>query len=155
MTVTLPVHPLKGMRLPVLRWVRSQDGQRFVIIEHPRGWSIQLPVEWTDQASCWTPARIGDKEVKFTVRSLLALAEAVETALHAGLDRSQTLPKLSQIPEGAEPSVDASSGTQDVSSADDSLEDDSFRTPARPAGSLGHPRAQGSARRARRPGGNG
>ncbi|MCY1074310.1 hypothetical protein [Archangium lansingense] len=36
-TVTLPIHPLKGVELPVARFIRSQDGRRYVDVEHPPG----------------------------------------------------------------------------------------------------------------------
>ncbi|MFE8600322.1 hypothetical protein [Archangium violaceum] len=48
-TVTLPVHPLKGVKLPVVRFIRSQDGRRYVDVEHPPGQYMRLPLEWTDR----------------------------------------------------------------------------------------------------------
>ena len=37
-TVTLPIHPLLGTRLPVVPMIRSR-GRRYVDAEHPGGWA--------------------------------------------------------------------------------------------------------------------
>ena len=76
------MHPLVGVRLAVVRNVRSLDGrQRYVDVEHPRGWVIRLPVEWTDRGSPSPPPRLGDREIRVAPGDLLRVAAAVEVAL--------------------------------------------------------------------------
>ena len=50
MTVTLPVHPFHGMALAVMRLKRDHQGHRYVIVEHPHGGQLRLPLDWTDRA---------------------------------------------------------------------------------------------------------
>ncbi len=80
-TVTLPIHPLKGMELPVARFIRSQDGRRYVDVEHPPGQYMRLPLEWTDRSSPLVPPSVGGREVRLSVPALLKLAQAVQAAL--------------------------------------------------------------------------
>jgi hypothetical protein len=80
-TITLPVHPLRGVRLPVVRTIRNQDGRRYIDVEYPRGWSLRLPIEWTDRSSPWVPPTVEGHEVRLSVSALLKLAGAVEVAL--------------------------------------------------------------------------
>src|SRR6266567_1805240 len=49
-TIVLPVHRLVGERLRVVRTERDRTGRRYVTAEHPGGWWIRLPLEWTDRA---------------------------------------------------------------------------------------------------------
>ena len=77
--MTLPVHPLRGLALPVVQVVRSRDGRRYIEAEHPRGWTIRLPMEWTDRAAPLAPARVAGREAKVHTRDLLRLADAVAT----------------------------------------------------------------------------
>jgi hypothetical protein len=125
-----------------------------VVVEHPRGWALQLPVEWTDRAFAWAPDCIRGREVKFTVRSLLALAGAVEAGLSGDLDRPQALPKLGQFPEAVEHHLDAHPRPQDAAPAGDALEGSSQCASAKPAECLGGPRAQDFTQRKRRRGDN-
>ena len=71
--MTLPIHPLAGQDLPLQRHVRTQRGRRLVDVTHPEGWSIRLPVEWTDLGAptCLSTTARG------TVEALLQLAELV------------------------------------------------------------------------------
>jgi hypothetical protein len=88
-TITLPIHPLVGVRLALLRQVRSIDGKRrYVDAEHPCGWTIRLPMEWTDRAPSLLAPRIGDREVRLAAAGLLKLAAAVEVSLGQKLDRA-------------------------------------------------------------------
>jgi hypothetical protein len=80
-TVTLPIHPLRGRRLILVRTLRAQDGQQYVDVEHPEGWHLRLPVEWTDRAPPLVPPRVGGKQVHLTLAGLLKAAAAVEEAL--------------------------------------------------------------------------
>jgi hypothetical protein len=56
-TVTLPIHPLKGVELPVARFIRSQDGRRYVDVEHPPGQYMRLLLSdnYTSPATTITP----------------------------------------------------------------------------------------------------
>jgi hypothetical protein len=80
-TITLPTHPLRGVQLPVIRTARSQDGRRYIDVEHPPGWCMRLPIEWTDRSSPLVPPSIGGREVRLGISALLKLADAVEVAL--------------------------------------------------------------------------
>jgi hypothetical protein len=80
-TVTLPIHPLKGVALPVARFIRSQDGRRYVDVEHPPGQYMRLPLEWTDRSPPLVPPSVGGREVRLSVPALLELAQAVQAAL--------------------------------------------------------------------------
>ncbi|MFY0583894.1 DUF5953 family protein [Cystobacter fuscus] len=80
-TVTLPAHPLKGMELPVVRFIRSQEGRRYVDVEHPPGQYMRLPLEWTDRSPPFVPPSVGGREVRLSIPALLELASAVQVAL--------------------------------------------------------------------------
>ena len=80
-TVTLPIHPLKGVELPVARFIRSQDGRRYVDVEHPAGRYMRLPLEWTDRSPPLVPPSVGGRDVRLSVPALLKLAQAVQAAL--------------------------------------------------------------------------
>jgi hypothetical protein len=80
-TITLPVHPLKGVALPVYRFIRSQDGRRYVDVEHPAGQYMRLPLEWTDRAPPLVPPSVDGRAACLSVPALLELASAVQVAL--------------------------------------------------------------------------
>jgi hypothetical protein len=80
-TITLPVHPLKGVELPVARFLRSQDGRRYVDVEHPAGQYMRLPLEWTDRAPPLVPPSVEGRAARLCVPALLELASAVQVAL--------------------------------------------------------------------------
>jgi hypothetical protein len=87
-TITLPIHPLVGVRLALIRQVRSIDGKRrYIDAEHPCGWTIRLPIEWTDRAPSLLAPRVGDREIRLAAAGLLKVAAAVEVALGQKLDR--------------------------------------------------------------------
>ena len=90
-TVTLRGHPLQGVRLPVTQAFRTQDGQRYVIVEHPSGFNLQLPVEWTDRSAPLVPPIIGGRHSRLSIASLLKLARAVQVGLEQGVERPSTL----------------------------------------------------------------
>jgi len=89
-TVTLPAHPLKGVKLPVIRFIRSQDGRRYVDVEHPPGQYMRLPVEWTDRSPPLVPPSVGGRAVHLSVPTLLELASAVQVALARTHGRAAT-----------------------------------------------------------------
>lgn len=45
----MPVHPLLGQSLRLVRDYRDRSGRSFVLVEHPEGCVVRLPVEWTDR----------------------------------------------------------------------------------------------------------
>ena len=80
-TVTLPIHPLYGRALPLIRTSRHRDGRQFVIAEHPAGWSIRLPLEWTDRGEPAGRAPVGTDAPRGSVEALRGVARTVRTIL--------------------------------------------------------------------------
>jgi hypothetical protein len=78
-TVTLPVHPLAGNVLPVIRWFRSGDDQRYVDVRHPDGHVFRLPLDHTDRGAP-VPAVTALRSAHASVAGLLKLAAAVAAA---------------------------------------------------------------------------
>jgi hypothetical protein len=85
-TVTRPIHPFCGLRLPVVHAERDQSGRRFVLVQHPRDGFLRLPVEWTDRAATVVPARIAGRDLQVDVRGLLRLAQACSAWASKSLD---------------------------------------------------------------------
>jgi hypothetical protein len=80
--VTLPGHPLRGVKLLVIKPVRSQDRQRdYVDVQHPEGWHMRMPIEWTDRALPRAPPRIRGRDIPLSMVGLQKLASAVRVAL--------------------------------------------------------------------------
>jgi hypothetical protein len=133
-TVTLPVHALAGKKLPVVHLMRGDDGRRYVLAEHPGGWSIRLPIEWTDRAPPSPAPRVRDREVRVDARGLLALAAAVGVACEklGPPDRSGSMARQ----------LDARSEGQPAPVVGAVVDG-----PAGPAGHVGHARSQGASRR--------
>ena len=92
----MPVHPLLGQRLPAIRSVRGRDGRRYIEAEHPRGWHIRLPIEWTDRAASPGPTSCQGEEVRLSFRGLLALAGAVDVALGRVFNLPMGLAKMDE-----------------------------------------------------------
>ena len=86
MTVTLPVHPFHGMALAVMRMERDHQGRRYVIVEHPHGGQLRLPLDWTDRAAPAAPPQLNGRDVRLSIRGLRALAAAVGVARSRKLD---------------------------------------------------------------------
>jgi hypothetical protein len=129
------VHPLRGTPLAVLRTVRSQEGQQYVDVEHPKGGLIRVPLEWTDRRTPVAMVVVAGQQGRLNAPALLKLAEAVEE----GLKRSLA------VEPAALPEWDSS--FHHASSAAPALV-----TPARGnqdpvGGGLGQPAAQAAARR--------
>ena len=103
MTVTLPVHPFHGMALPVIRLERDQQGHRYVIVEHPHGGQLRLPLDWTDRAAPAAPPQVNGRDVRLSIRGLRALAAAVGVARSRKLDVSEVAPAPSSQAEEASP----------------------------------------------------
>jgi hypothetical protein len=79
-TVTMPLHPLCGQRLALIRTVGHRHGKRHVEIVHPRGWCIRVPESWTDRVAFVEPVLIGGQPVCILPDALLALAENLRSA---------------------------------------------------------------------------
>ena len=79
-TVTLPVHPLAGHALAVVRSVRCRDGRRYVDLRHPDGHVFRLPEGYTDRAAPTLAAGLAARGLRAWVQDLLRLAAAVDAA---------------------------------------------------------------------------
>jgi hypothetical protein len=65
---------------------REQLSRRQMIIaEVADGGHIELPVDWTDRGAPWTTPKVDGREVRLGARGLLALSQAVDTALRQKL----------------------------------------------------------------------
>lgn len=91
-TVTMPVHPLSGIPLAIVRMERDQHGRRYVTVEDPRGGNLRLPVEWTDRSAPTLPPKVEGQEVRVSIGGLRALASAVAVALARKLDPTAPVP---------------------------------------------------------------
>jgi hypothetical protein len=79
--VTMPIHPLCGETLEVIRWVRFPDGRRYVDVQHPHdGRVIRLPLAFTDRAPSLVAPSDGKKTTLFSAGGLQRLAAAIEAA---------------------------------------------------------------------------
>ena len=144
-TVTLPVHPLKGVKLPVTRFIRSQDGRRYVDVEHPPGQYMRLPVEWTDRSPPLVPPSVEGRAVRLSVPALLELAGAVQVAL----GRTHG-PSATPLAPGGATLTHASMSLPEIRPAVGGIAHGGKTATAR---HVGRPAAQGAARRNRRRGG--
>ena len=79
MVVTLPIHPLLGRRLRVVSYRSGRVGRRIVEVEHPAGWTLRLPEEWTDRGQPHDLA--SETAVRSTPRILARVARAVQDIL--------------------------------------------------------------------------
>lgn len=78
----MPIHPLRGLELRLVKLRRDHTAQRQTLIaELADGSHMVLPVDWTDRGKPWGSPRHGGVEVKLCGRGLLRMARAVETAL--------------------------------------------------------------------------
>lgn len=71
---------MKGVQLPILAWVRRQDGRRYVEVEHPGGWNLWLPLEWTNLSIQTEVHCIHGQEVRLSPSGLFKLAAAIAVA---------------------------------------------------------------------------
>jgi hypothetical protein len=74
---TLSVHPFYGMALAAVRNERDQQGRRYVMVEHPRGGHLRLPLGWTDRSAPTSPPTVNGQKVRVSLWGLRALAAAV------------------------------------------------------------------------------
>jgi hypothetical protein len=145
-SVTFPVHPLRGMSLAVVRIVRHHSGQQYVDVEHPKGGFIRLPLEWTDRRAPVVEPVAGGQQVRLDALALLKLAEAVEEVLGRALSSEPTAVGGQKPRFHHASAADAQSGgalAAPVGGGKGAV-----------AGSLGQPAAQDAARRGRSRGGS-
>jgi hypothetical protein len=75
----MPIHPLCGETLEVIRWVRLKDGRRYVDVQPPHSERvIRLPLSFTDRVPSPVPPSDGEKTSLFTGFGLQRLASAIE-----------------------------------------------------------------------------
>ena len=89
--ITLPVHPLRGSRLPVVRVHRRRNGRRYLDVEHPYGWVIRVPAEWTDRVVTCSPPAIEGREARASAGALSLLAAALDVLGTTGVDGSMSV----------------------------------------------------------------
>jgi hypothetical protein len=101
--VTLPVHPLAGHVVAVVRSVRCGNGRRYVDLQHPDGHVFRLPEGYTDRAAPAIAAGVAGRGLRATVQDLLRVAAAVGAAkVNEGvkLDKSNGRERTWGEPEG-------------------------------------------------------
>ena len=76
-TITLPIHPLVGHALPLVREVRDRHRRLFLDVEHPRGWTLRVPADWTDRGP---PTPTTSQPILGSVRGLRRLGRQVSAA---------------------------------------------------------------------------
>jgi len=107
-TVTLPIQPFAGMALALVRLERDHQGRRYVIVEHPHGGQLRLPLDWTERAAPASPPQVNGRDVRLSIRGLRALAAAVGIARSRKLDLSEVgAAPSSQAEEASTPSARA------------------------------------------------
>jgi hypothetical protein len=82
----MAVHPLVGTSLLVLKWVRDQRGRRYVDLQHPGGFTMRVPIEWTDRSPPRALPQVEGRAVHLALGGLLQMANAVEVALGEKVD---------------------------------------------------------------------
>ena len=77
----MPIHPLNGVEVPVVRFERDYlHGRRYVVVERPGGGNLCLPVEWTDRGPPWVPPQVDGRPVRLAAGGLLRIAQTLQTA---------------------------------------------------------------------------
>lgn len=110
-TVCMPIHPLHGRRLRVVRIERDRHGRQFVTVEHPTAFWLRLPAHWTDRAAPPPPPRVDGRELRLSVAALVRLAAAVDVALGEKLDDPGSAPILAARSDTDRDAAAAVSGT--------------------------------------------
>jgi hypothetical protein len=144
-TVTMAVHPFRGLQLTIIRLERDYRGRRHVLVEHPQVGQLRLPVEWTDRTAPIVPPRARGCELRVNAEGLLNVAAACRVALGEKLDTSDAPTTLVAAPEQKSRGANAPSSDVVVGAVDGDA--------AKPPRGLGDARAQGDSRRGRRGGG--
>ncbi|MFU8807448.1 MAG: hypothetical protein ACNA8W_26800, partial [Bradymonadaceae bacterium] len=79
MTITLPVHPLVGKKVRVLKSVPGTNMWygAHLVVEHPDGDQLRILLSWTDHPDSPAAWGIAEPQNMVDVRDLLRLAERV------------------------------------------------------------------------------
>lgn len=104
--ITLPVHPLHGESLLLVREVQRTGG-RYYEVEHPGGWRTLVPRSWTDRTvSASPPSSPIGRPSRVSVEGLGVLALAIETALASAAETAAPVPvdKRDKLRDTADPS---------------------------------------------------
>jgi len=97
--ITMPTHPFFGQTLVIARLERSSHNKRYILVEHPKGGFLRLPIEWTDRSSSKVPPKFKNRILKAGIRELLKLSHACDAALKEDLDFASLRTKLGENPE--------------------------------------------------------
>ena len=81
--VIMPIHPLVGMQLRVVRLFRATDGRRLVDVENPLDYraSLRLPIDWTDLGNPPPVASIDGRCPRLSPEAARRLATAVQARI--------------------------------------------------------------------------
>jgi len=81
--VIMPIHPLFGMQLRVVRLFRATDGRRMVDVENPLDYraSLRLPIDWTDLGNPPPVACIDGRCPRLSPEAARRLATAVQARI--------------------------------------------------------------------------
>ena len=80
-TIALPIHPLCGQRLPLIRVLRRSTGLSSVQLEHPDHSVVELSLAWTDLRPRASAPRVRGQVLHVGLGDLLRLATVVHSAL--------------------------------------------------------------------------
>lgn len=89
--VCMPIHPLNGLQLRVVRTERDRHGRQWITVEHPAGCWLRLPATWTDRGAPPPPPQIGGRVVRLSITGLIRLGRAVRTMLDEKLTAQDRL----------------------------------------------------------------
>jgi hypothetical protein len=148
-TVTMPIHPLFGRRLRVLRYGGSRSAMKYLIVEYPPGRRLRFPEAWTDRVVSLPVPKVDGRTVRLAAKALLRLSRAVAASLGEKVDKGEMGERLVVEAEHrssyAAAACPTTARTTVVSSS---------TTGAEPVvGSVGGTDAQGASKESRRDGG--
>lgn len=75
--ITLPIHPLAGQCVPV-DGLKKQSGRQYVLVRHPDGSKVGLPLDWTDRWPQRSVPGIDGRQPLLVAEGLQSVALAVE-----------------------------------------------------------------------------
>jgi hypothetical protein len=107
----MPIHPLNGRRLRVLRTERDRHGGQYLTVEHPTGFWLRLPATWTDRGAPPAPPQLGGREVRLSITGLIRLGRAVHAMLDEKVARAESAPILATRSESDRDATVAAPGT--------------------------------------------
>ncbi len=76
-TITMPIHPLRGETLVLVRVERDRNsGRRYVLAETHEGRGLRVPESWTDRCAFIGPHEVSGREAKLDSSGLLLIGGA-------------------------------------------------------------------------------